>query len=201
MPRTTLVLDRVNDNGIGLEHDHGAATDMSPEELQILELLDALLRQDEVRAAIDPIASQVEQELLQYHSALMAWQPVPLSAYAGGIPPGIQSSWVFILRARATTGAERHPNSHQRVMSYRGWGDLQTMVDGQWRSSELVSDPQMPLLRRWASIPVSVWHQAVVSQQNWVVVSFHTAWEHELIEERPDGDTTRQRRYSIERHN
>jgi len=159
---------------------------MSPEELQILELLDAILNQDAVRAAIDPIANQVEQELMQNRSALMAWQPVPLSVYAGGIPTGIQSSWVFILRAGATTGAERHPNSHQRVMSYRGFGDLQTIVDGQWRSSELVSELQMPLLKRWASIPVSVWHQAVVPQQNWVVVSFHTAQAHELIEERPD---------------
>src|SRR6185369_13261358 len=99
----------------------------------------------------------------------MAWESVPLSVYGSSVPAGIQSSWVFILRAGATTGAERHPNSHQRVMSYRGWGDLQTMVAGQWRSSELVSDPQMPLLRRWASIPVGVWHQAVVPQQNWVV--------------------------------
>jgi hypothetical protein len=164
-------------------------------ELSILESLDAILRDEAIRAAIDPIASQVEQELMQNRSAQMAWQPVPLEMYAGGIPPGIQSSWVFILRAGATTGAERHPNSHQRVMSYRGWGDLQTMVAGQWRSSELVSDLQMPLLRRWASIPVSVWHQAVVPQQNWVVVSFHTALEHELIEERPDGDTTHPRLY------
>jgi len=159
---------------------------MSPAELQILESLDAILHQDAVRAAIDPIASQVEQELVQNRSALMAWQPVPLSVYAGGIPPGIQSNWVFILRAEAKTGAERHPNSHQRVMSYRGSGDLQAIVDAQWCSNELVSDPQMPLLRRWASIPVSVWHQAVVPQQNWVVVSFHTALAHELIEERSD---------------
>jgi hypothetical protein len=155
-------------------------------ELSILESLDAVLHDEAIRAAIDPIASQVEQELMQNRSPLMAWQPVPLSVYAGGLPPGIQSSWIFVLRARATTGAERHPNSHQRVMSYRGWGELQTMVDGQWRSSELVSGPQMPLLRRWASIPVSVWHQAVVPQQNWVVVSFHTVLAHELIEERPD---------------
>jgi hypothetical protein len=155
-------------------------------ELSILESLDAVLRDEAIRAALDPIASQVEQDLIQNRTALMAWQPVPLAVFAGGIPPGIQSSWVFILRAEATTGAERHPNSHQRVMSYRGFGDLQTMVDGQWRSSELVSELQTPLLNRWASIPVSVWHQAVVPQQNWVVVSFHTVPAHELIEERPD---------------
>jgi hypothetical protein len=108
---------------------------MSPAELQLLELLDAILNQDNVRAAIDPIANQVEQELMQNRSALMAWQPVPLSVFAGSVQLEIQSSWVFVLRAGAMTGAERHPNSHQRVMSYGGRGNLQTMVDGQWRSS------------------------------------------------------------------
>jgi len=71
-------------------------------------------------------------------------------------------------------------------MSYRGSGDLQTIVDAQWCSNELVSDPPMPLLRRCASIPVKVWHQAVVPNQNWAVVSFHTVPAHELIEERPE---------------
>lgn len=51
-------------------------------------------------------------------------------------------------------------------------------------------------MRRWASIPLNVWHQAVVFHKNWVVVSFHTALTHELIEERPDGDVTRQRLYA-----
>ena len=46
-------------------------------ELSILESLDAVLRDEAIRLAIDPIANQVEQELMQNRSALMAWQPVP----------------------------------------------------------------------------------------------------------------------------
>ena len=168
---------------------------MKGEELELLDTLDSILRANSIRGQIDAVASQVERQLMQNSAALMAWQPVPLSMYAATLPAEIASSWVFILRAGATTGPERHPNSHQRVMSYRGSGDLQTIVAGQWRTNELVSDPQEPLVRRWASIPVNRWHQAVVPPQNWVVVSFHTALAEELIEERPEGATTRQRLY------
>jgi hypothetical protein len=165
----------------------------SPNELQLLTSLDALLGRAEVRAEVDRITDQLERELGQHKSA-MAWQPVPVSIY-GELPQGIQSSWVFVLRAAAVTGAERHPNSHQRVMSYRGRGDLQIDAGSGWRSHELVSDPQAPLLERWASIAVNQWHQAVVPRENWVVVSFHTVTADELIEERPDGNSTRQRHY------
>jgi hypothetical protein len=168
---------------------------MSTEELKLLGVLNAILGQDAARAHIDPIASQVEKELSHNPAALMAWQPIPLSIFGSALPADIRSSWLFILRAGATTGAERHPNSHQRVMSYRGSGDLQTLVDGKWRSNELVSDPQVNFLKRWVSIPLNVWHQAVVPERNWVVVSFHTVLTNELIEERPNGNATRQRLY------
>jgi len=174
--------------------------DMSLDELRVLTALDALVHEEAVLVAIDRIVGHVEEELGRDASAVMAWQPIPLAVYGSALLPSIRSSWVFVLRAGATTGAERHPNSLQRVMSYRGGGDLQTIVDSRWRSNELLSDPQAPLERRWASIPVNVWHQAVVPGQNWVVVSFHTASEHELIEERPDGDRTRQRLYYVEGH-
>ena len=155
---------------------------MSAEERQLLEVLDSILNQDSVRATIDAVVREVELELLQKSAALMAWQPIPLSIYGGAIPPGIRSSWVFILRNGATTGAERHPNSHQRVMSYRGSGDLQIFVDDQWRSNKLVSDSKVSLAERWASIPVNDWHQAVVHVYIWAVVTFLTTVGHEWIE-------------------
>jgi len=88
----------------------------------------------------------------------------------------IRSSWVFVLRARSASGAERHPNSYQRVMSYHGYGDFQVWSDGAWRSNQLVSSPKAPLQSRWASIPPLVWHQGVVPEKNWVVVSFTPRW-------------------------
>jgi hypothetical protein len=171
---------------------------MSPQERQILETLDALLRSDAVKAGIDPIVERVQSKLAQDHAAAMAWEPVPLSIYSNLLPAGLCSSWVFILRAWAITGAERHPNSHQRMMSFHGTGDLQTGGEGRWQSNVLVSDREADLWQRWITIPPNVWHQAVVADTDWVVVSFHTVPAEDLIEERSDAadaSRTRQRRY------
>jgi hypothetical protein len=173
---------------------------MSPQEQVILESLDALLQSDAVRAGINPIVDRVERKLAQDHAAVMAWESIPLSIYGASLPAFVRSSWVFILRARATTGAERHPNSHQRMMSFRGTGDLQTGGEGRWQSHHLISNREASLDQRWVTIPKNVWHQAVVPDTNWVVVSFHTVPAEELIEERPDaGDTSRtqQRKYVV----
>jgi hypothetical protein len=165
----------------------------------ILESLDVLLELDGVRAAIDPIVERVERNLAQDEGAVMAWEPIPLAIYGESVPPSIRSSWVFILRKGATTGAERHPNSIQRMMSYRGRGDIQTGGPGRWLSHPLVAEPNADFDRRWHSIPINVWHQCVVpTVANWVVVSFHTVPAEDLIEERPDADDvghTRQKRY------
>jgi hypothetical protein len=107
---------------------------MNSQERLLLESLDALLRLDAVQAQVHPIVERVAHELACQPLAPMAWEPIPLSIYGTSLPPSIRSSWVFILRAGATTGAERHPNSHQRMMSYHGTGDLQTGGDGHWQS-------------------------------------------------------------------
>ena len=99
----------------------------------------------------------------------------------------------------ADTGAERHPNSHQRMMTFEGSGDMQTGDPGQWQSNVLVSDPDAPLEQRWISIPQNVWHRPVVgADADWTVVSFHTVPAEELIEEKPDDnsqDGTKQMKY------
>ena len=159
---------------------------MTIQEQSVLESLDAILRSDVVRAGIDPIVERVGRELARDCEAPMAWEPIPLSIYGKPLPESIRSSWVFILRARATSGAERHPNSQQRMMSYRGSGDLQTGGPGGWQSHALVSVGAAGLEQRWISVPRNVWHQAVVGDEDWVVVSFHTVAAEELIEERPD---------------
>ena len=172
---------------------------MDKEELRILESLDKIVRQESVHATIDSIVWRTEQELAQNPEALLAWEPVLLATYGQRLPNIIRSGWVFVLRAQASTGAERHPNSHQRMMSYRGSGNLQIWDGEKWRSNYLISDTGAPLESRWLSIPANVWHQAVVTEENWAVMSFHTVPENELVEERPDATDfklTRQRRYA-----
>jgi len=161
-------------------------------ERSLLDHLDKILRSKKVRGQIRPIVERVRADLAQKQQAVMAWEPIPLTTFGDPLPSGISSSWVFILRAGANTGAERHPNSHQRMMSFEGTGDLQlrTGLEAAWQSNVLISDPETPLERRWISIPQNVWHQPVVPKgANWVVVSFHTVPAAELIEERPDSSS------------
>src|SRR5213593_2921080 len=170
---------------------------MRPEERSRLDALDAALRSEDVHAQIRPIVERVRAELARKAEALMTWKPIPLSTFRWVLPPEIRSGWVFILRAGSDTGAERHPNSHQRMMSFEATGDLQTDATSadhtvqteseiDWRSNILVSDPKAPLERRWVSIPPNIWHRPVIPKgADWVVVSFHTVPAAELIEERP----------------
>src|SRR5436189_4365345 len=122
---------------------------MSPEERSPLESLDAVLRSEDVRKEIPPVVERVRAELVRKKEALMTWEPIPLAVFGRKLPAEIRSTWVFVLRAGADTGAERHPNSHQRMMSFEGSGDLQTGQHGKWKSNILVSDPDAPLERRW----------------------------------------------------
>ena len=172
---------------------------MTTEERSRLEVLDRALRSESVREHIRSIVVRVREQLARRKDALMSWEPFPLDVLATTLPPEIRSAWVFVLRAGADTGAERHPNSHQRMMSFEGSGDLQTGEHGKWQSNVLVSDPGSPLERRWISIPMDVWHRPVIdAETDWAVVSFHTVPAEELIEERPDDSReagTRQMKY------
>lgn len=172
---------------------------MTPEERSCLESIDRILRSENVREQIRPVVERVQAELDRKKDALMTWEPVSLTVFGGALPPEIRSAWVFVLRAGAGTGAERHPNSHQRMMSFEGSGDMQTGEPGQWQSNVLVSDPEAPLAQRWISIAPNLWHRPVIgADTDWAVVSFHTVVAGELIEERPDStskDGTKQMKY------
>jgi hypothetical protein len=167
-------------------------------EEKVLEFLDRILQGKPVRAFLDAVVARVEQQLRADPAAVMAWESVPLDVYGTPLPGDIRSSWVFILRADVATGDERHPNSRQRMVSYRGAGDLQTRLGECWESHRLDSDPRLPLRRRSVSVPENVWHQAVTPAANWAVVSFHTVPDEELVEERPgpaSPGSTQRRKY------
>jgi hypothetical protein len=134
--------------------------------------------------ALPGIVLDAQTRLRNRPDVQMTWASIPLTVYAG-LPRDVKSAWVFVLRGGISTGAERHPNSRQRVVSHTGMGDLQTFEVGEWRSNLLTSeDPQRAL-----SIPRNVWHRPVIPPGgDWTVLSFHTVAHDELIVERPPDD-------------
>src|SRR5213593_2886408 len=170
---------------------------MTKEERSILEMLDKIVHSEPVRSRIEPFIKRVRTDLAGKPDALMSWEPVELETFGEQLPAAIHSGWVFILRAGVDTGAERHPNSHQRMMSFEGTGNMQTDAESAdrsgraasdiaWKSNVLVSDTEASLEQRWISIPQNVWHRPVIPKgADWVVVSFHTVPAKQLIEERP----------------
>jgi hypothetical protein len=170
---------------------------MTHEKRRILQMLDEIVRSERVRSHLEPIVERVRRELAQKTEALMTWEPVPLTVFSDALPAEIRSGWIFVLRAGTDTGAERHPNSHQRMMTFAGTGDMKIDIkcakndvasesEIEWRSNVLVSDRNASLEQRWISIPANVWHRPVIpTGADWAVVSFHTVPADELIEERP----------------
>lgn len=168
------------------------------EELPIIRAIDDILKREYVRDTLNSTISELERKLNRTVEAKLVWEPVPLIVYKDRLPGLILSSWIFILPADTDSGAERHPHSRQRMMSYRGRGNLQIRDGEEWRSNRLTSEPDAPIESRWVSIPPNTWHRAIVPAENWVVVSFHTATAEELIEERPEEDNfdfTKERKY------
>ena len=181
---------------------------MTADERSRLEALDAVVRSNEVHEKIEPVVDRVCAALAQQPEAVMTWEPILLETFGQGLPSEIRSGWVFVLRAGADTGAERHPNSHQRMMTLHGTGDMRVRAlhsesstgpaSSPWRSNVLVSEPSAPLEQRWISIPPNVWHRPVVGKDaDWAVVSFHTVPAEELIEEKLDevGGGMKQKKY------
>src|SRR5262245_38902256 len=90
----------------------------------VVAALNEVVRSD---AAAPTIATTLQRVLRQLDASarLMAWEIVPLSAFASALPENIRSCWIFVIRAGAATGAERHPNSHQRSFSLIGGGTFE----------------------------------------------------------------------------
>src|SRR5207249_4565768 len=147
---------------------------MTQQEHARLESIDDILRSETVRQQILPIIERVRAELARKKEALMTWEPIPLTVFGRALQTEIRSAWVFVLRAGADTGAERHPNSHQRMMTFEGSGNMQTGEPSLWQSNVLISNPEAPLVQCWISIQQNVWHCPVFGDEDdWTVYLFH----------------------------
>ena len=127
---------------------------MEQDEMSILKALDVAVRSILIKPRIDQLLPRLEQKLDERPDDVLAWASIPLDSYTSPLPETIRSSWIFVLRADTITGAERHPNSHQRMMSYRGHGDFQTRTEGDWHSHLLTSDRSSPIEQRVRAVDI-----------------------------------------------
>lgn len=165
---------------------------------EVILALDAVVRSPEWVRHVNEALRRTADALANSDQA-MTWETIPLDLF-GDLPSSVLSCWVFMLRASQDTGAERHPNSHQRSLSLNGEGHVQLREQRAWQSYTLSSDTTAALDSRWITIPPNTWHRWRVGPQDWGVLSFHTVAAEELIEERPladdlDAGPTGQRRY------
>jgi hypothetical protein len=166
----------------------------------VLRALNEIVHTAGVGAVLEKALDRVRQQL-DATTGPMAWEVVPLDTFKGGLPDSIRSCWIFVIRGGAATGAERHPNSHQRSLSLMGSGVFELRDGSEWRAHSLSSTEDAGLERRWVSIPPLTWHRLFVGPEPWGMISFHTVVPEELIEERPvDADSlggpTHQERYA-----
>ena len=89
----------------------------SARETRTLEILDALVQEPAVRRELDAIVDRLEARLAAERSELLVWKPIPLSLYGVTVPPGIQSSWVFVLTMVST----RPPGRAGRCLDGGRW--------------------------------------------------------------------------------
>ncbi len=156
---------------------------MDQREQAFLRKLEGVLERQPARIAIDAAISEAKRQLDADRQRQAGTVQVPLSEYGQSLPPNIKSCRVFVLGAGREFHTERHPNSHQRVLSLEGTGKIRVFEKPTPRDVSLRSDMHGPLERRWASLSENIWHQPVSGNEDWVVLTFHTASEMELIDE------------------
>jgi hypothetical protein len=163
------------------------ANDMrSDEEKELLAQLDALVSDAGAVAWLEGASDRLLRLMSDDPTVDIAFEVIPLPVISP--PPPTVSGWVFALRSGMFSGAERHPNSTQRMAAIRGSGVFLIWDGSAWLSTPLSSEAGA-VEDRWISIPPNVWHQSAPPETHWVVVSFHTVPAEQLIEERGDPAT------------
>jgi hypothetical protein len=156
---------------------------MDPHEATLLRKLEEILESQPARMVIDDAIAQAKNQLDADPQWPAGSVQVPLSIWGPDLPSDIKSCRVFVLRAGGEFKIERHPNSCQRVLSLAGTGKIRVFEKPTPGEVSLCSDKHGPLEMRWASLSENIWHQSVSDNEDWVVLTFHTASERELIDE------------------
>ena len=144
-------------------------------ESDLMHRLSGLLGDAGVRSSLEAVADDLLDELRNDPAQPKStFRSIPLSLYRS-LPPDIRSSWVFALRGGLSHPPERHPNSIQRMFALNRPGRFGWWDGDQWVTRELLPGDD------GLSIPRDTWHRMPAQEEDWVVASFHTVADDELV--------------------
>ena len=146
-------------------------------------IVEGYLRDPQVSARIAQAAAQARCVLASDGNRLAGTVPIEESVFESELPIELQSCRLSVMRGGSAYKIERHPNGTQFVYSLEEAGTISVFDGESWATSSLTSDPTAPLASRWHVVPANTWHQPVPGARDWVVLAFHSAPAHELIDE------------------
>jgi hypothetical protein len=138
---------------------------MLPERLAAL---DAVVERS--RAVLDAASLKARTKLRTGEE--FGWEFVSLDP----LPEGIASAGLFVLPARSRPTPHRHPNSIQHMRRLSGEARVRLTLGDE------VLDRSVGADERWVVIEADATHQIDVGNQEFVVISFHTVPQEELLE-------------------
>ncbi|MDE2796313.1 MAG: hypothetical protein OXL34_15960 [Gemmatimonadota bacterium] len=157
---------------------------------------------DEVRAVVAAAFADLAAALEARPRALHTMSVIPVERVLdGSIPPvedPVRLCRLFLLRRGARMATpERHRNSVQRLVSWRGCGRIHQAAPGDGPASvrpREIRSPTEPsaggsandqeLYACWDIVPAGVWHYPEASvERDWATVTFHSAGEDQIVDE------------------
>ena len=154
---------------------------MTPESLVLQKLLE-LVRRPDLADTLAAHAMQARARLASDPTAAFSWSAVSSRSLPKELPPGVQSAWVFVVRRGRTAGCHMHPTSMQTTLSLEGSGTVYVGDPGRALPVQLTDEAGAEAAQRGVSVAPGVYHDAVAGDQEWVVVSFHSATQQGLSE-------------------
>lgn len=170
------------------------------ESLPLLQRLhERVFADPEVRAVLDVGFVQLAGELETRRDPPHTTCTVPIALFTAASEPRVTADRhaqvrlcrLFLLRRGARMAVpERHSNSVQRLVSYRGSGSIHQGVPGgdpEGLGARAIRSPganDSGLARHWDIVPAGVWHFPEADDaEDWATVTFHSAAEGEIVDE------------------
>jgi len=143
-----------------------------------------LITRPDIHSLVDSLKKQLPQT-----SEPFVWSAIDLQSITAPLPDSIRSCWIFVLKKDVPSGCHYHPNSIQHMVMVEGDGT--SKVGPRSAQMKLFGEPESSLDDVWYVIPEGMPHEFFPTEQDMVVLSFHTCASDELEEISCDSGTTR----------